>query len=108
MDLREIIHALGRDGVLSQTLQQAVSSADTLRAAGLEESKRISDMLDSFRRMEAEDAERRRRETAYLASLKQSERDAIAARTRFDELEALLRETHRMILEIYARLPKEG
>lgn len=112
MDLQEIICALGSDGMLSQAaaaLQQGASLADTLRAAGLEESRQINDALDSLRHMEAEDAERRRQEAAYFDALKQTEQAAAASRARFDELEAMLRETHSMVSALYARLmPEEG
>ena len=112
MGLQEILCALGNDGALSQAasaLQQSASLADTLREAGLEESQRISDALDSFRRMDAENAEYERQRAAYLAALKQTESAAAASRARFDELEALLRETHRMVAALYEeRMRKEG
>ena len=112
MDFREIICALGNDGALSQAaaaLQQGSSLADAMRAAGLEESKQISDMLDSLRRMDAENAEYERQRAAYLADTEQIKQAAAASRTRFDELEALLRETHRMVAALYEeRMRKEG
>lgn len=110
MDLQEIICALGSDGMLSQAataLQQGASLADTLRAA---ESQRKSDALgDILQRMEAEKAQYERQRAAYLAAAEQMKFDAAASRARFDELEAMLRETHSMVSELYARLiPKEG
>lgn len=110
MDLQEILRALGSDGMLSQAasaLQQGASLADTLRAA---ESQRKSDALgDILQRMEAEKAEYERQRAAYLADTERIEQAAAASRARFDELEAMLRETHRMVSALYERLmPKEG
>lgn len=113
MDLQEIICALGSDGMLSQAataLQQGASLTDTLRADGLEEPQRKSDALgDILQRIEAEKAEYERQRAAYLAAAEQMKFDAAASRARFDEAEAMLRETHSMVSELYARLiPKEG